>query len=292
MKNPRKYRPWHSLVIVLLLVSGIYYFFGSKKQHPGLSDHTQTASTVKTKENITKLDPAYAGPFEQLQARGESKGAAKLLVVLYRALPAKEGQFSGLLKRADDQTTREFLLQTGFLKEAGVFPFDLSQLRTLTAADIHTIISNLKSKVMFTDNSELIKALRARGVTLPEPGQSEDFLLGLASAGLDKRDLMINLSNHMKKAPRYTQGLDRVIRQLARDLSDDDLKGFLRDIGYYIAGYNSYDETYPRHIAHFSKETIQTFHDNLDDGDWGVFAFLNFTQRDLVSDLKRVLDKR
>lgn len=242
------------------------------------------------------LTPAQALPakpeeaFETLVKNGQHEQAAALLWELSQAkAPGPRADFAHLLKQAGAKTTLAFLQKSGFIKESGVFPFDMGKLSQLKAAEVESLIANLQqSRSHQGQYKEVIAALQAKGATaLANAGEQDAFVRKVLNNGKAGVAVLKGLSDQIKAAPRYTAELDKAVAVIARKMPDKDLKEFFKRVEYYQAGTEGYAETDPAKLKHFSQNTLQAFYDNLNEGDWR--KFLNFPQRELVSDLRDLL---
>jgi hypothetical protein len=226
--------------------------------------------------------------FEALKQAGKSEEAGALLrQYAHATAPADRAEFANLLKKAGANASLAYLRQEGFIKEAGVFPFDFNKLSQLKAAEVVDLISNLENARPRGQHKAVIAALEAKGATgLSNASEKGAFVRKLLITGKGVETLK-GLSDQIKAAPRYTGDLDKAVAVIARKMPDKELKDFFKAVDYYQTGTEGYAETDPTKLKHFSKETIQAFHTNLDEGNWS--KYFNFPQRELLSDLKDLL---
>lgn len=229
--------------------------------------------------------------FEALKQAGKSEEAGALLrQYAHATAPADRAEFANLLKKAGANASLAYLRQEGFIKEAGVFPFDFNKLSHLKAAEVVALVTNLQNARPPGQHKAVIAALEAKGATgLSNASEKAAFVRKILVTGRAVETLK-GLSNQIKAAPRYTAELNKAVGEIAGKMSDKELITFLKAVDYYQTGAEGYGETFPDKLKHFSQSTIAAFHANLNQGDWGKFLqHFNLTQRELVSDLKDLL---
>lgn len=229
--------------------------------------------------------------FGALKQAGKSEEAAALLrQYAHATAPSERAEFANLLKQAGPDASLAYLRQEGFIKEAGVFPFDFNKLSHLKAAEVAGLVANFQDARPRGQHKAVIAALEAKGATgLNNASEKAAFVRKLLVTGRGVEALK-GLSEQIKAAPRYTAELDKAVGEIAGKMSDKDLITFLKAVDYYQTGTEGYGETFPDKLKHFSHSTLAAFHANLNQGDWGKWLeHFNLPQRELVSDLKDLL---
>lgn len=249
-----------------------------------------SAAAVKLPPSAPVQQTPEARLAQFCQAGKVEEAGAVLRQYSRSASPAERAEFAALLKKADAKASLAYLRQEGFIKEAGVFPFDFGKLSHLKAAEVTSLIGTLSEAQPKGQHKDVIAALSAKGATgLNNESEKAAFVRKVLVTGRGTETLK-NLSEQIKAAPRYTQELDKAVGSIAAKMSDKDLKTFLKATEYYQTGTEGYGETNPDKLKHFSKDTLASFYSNLNQGDWGDFwKYLNLPQRELVSDLKDLL---
>ncbi|MBT9544923.1 MAG: hypothetical protein IV090_05990 [Candidatus Sericytochromatia bacterium] len=156
-----------------------------------LGEYTKKFGTAEAKTMILGIDDDEIDTFKATMQQGNDLLAGKLLRNAYKNMDSPKagemdtynaGTFNRMVKMADDDATRSFLKEIGFVAPgSGKADFSLHALRGAKSDAVLSLINNLNRGFVSGSEREMIHALYKAGAMLNEPQESGKFLVAAKS---------------------------------------------------------------------------------------------------------------